>query len=56
MTESISSKTDYLVLGTYDLYGEGYISNKQKDALEIISKGGKIQIINAEKFFCIGKR
>lgn len=53
MTESISSKTDYLVLGTYDLYGEGYISNKQKDALEIISKGGKIQIINAEKFFAL---
>ncbi|MCR5567201.1 MAG: 3'-5' exoribonuclease [Clostridiales bacterium] len=51
MTESISSKTDYLVLGTYDLYEEGYISNKQKAALEIIAKGGKIQIINAEKFF-----
>lgn len=29
------------------------IYDKQKDALEIISKGGKIQIINAEKFFAL---
>lgn len=47
-TASVSGKTDYLVVGTYEGYGEGYVSGKQKKALELIEQGGKVRIINPE--------
>ena len=50
-TSSVSGKTDYLVVGEYDeIYGEGYVSAKQKKAQEIIDEGGKVQIIDQEEF------
>ena len=47
-TASVSGKTDYLVVGTYEGYGEGYVSGKQKKALELIELGGKVRIITPE--------
>lgn len=51
MTGSVSSKTDFLIVGIYEEFGSGYISGKQKAALELIDGGGKIQIITPDTFF-----
>lgn len=50
MTSSVTTKTDYLVVGTYADYGAGYISGKQQKALELISAGAAIQIISSSDF------
>ena len=51
MTGAVSGKTNYLVVGSNDDYGPGYISGKQKAAAAIIENGGHIQIITPEEFF-----
>ena len=51
MTGSVSGKTDFLVVGFYEEFGSGYVSGKQKAAMELISQGGKIQIITPDAFF-----
>ena len=53
MTSSVSSKTDYLVVGTYEDLGTNYVSGKQKAAIELIEHGGKIQIILPSQFFAM---
>ena len=50
-TSSVSGKTDYLVVGVYLESGPGYISGKQKKAMEVIAEGGKVKIITPEEFF-----
>lgn len=50
---SVSGKTDYLVVGVYPDYGPGFISGKQKKAMEIIEQGGKIRILSPEEFFLL---
>lgn len=50
---SVSGKTDFLVVGVYPDYGPGYISGKQKKAMEIIEQGGKIRILSPEEFFIL---
>ncbi|MBR7173140.1 MAG: hypothetical protein IKD50_01760 [Clostridia bacterium] len=52
MTTSVSSKTDYLVVGKYDdIYGPGYVSTKQKTALTLIESGSTLQILTPAEFF-----
>lgn len=51
MTSSVSKMTDYLVVGTYADYGPGYVSGKQKTALQLIESGEKVKIINQAEFF-----
>ena len=49
---SVSSKTDYLIVGTQDkkLVGEDGLSSKEEKAYEFIRKGKSIKIINEEEF------
>lgn len=49
---SVSSKTDYLIVGTQDkkLVGEDGLSTKEEKAYELIQKGKNIKIINEEEF------
>lgn len=52
---SVSGKTDYLILGTFE--NPDTMTSKHKKALELIAEGGKIKIIFPEEFFCmIGKK
>lgn len=53
MTASVSGKTDYLVVGTYEEYGSNYMSGKHKAAIELMNNGGKIQIIDPACFFAL---
>ena len=55
MTSSVSGKTDYLVVGCYPDYYDGFVSGKHKTAIELISQGAKVKIINPEEFFSILK-
>ncbi len=50
-TGSVSGKTDFLVVGIYPDYGPGYVSSKQKKAMELMDQGGKIRIISPEELF-----
>lgn len=43
---SVSGKTDYLVVGIYEDFGPGFVSSKQKKAMELIDQGAKIKIID----------
>lgn len=45
-TTSVSGKTDYLVVGVYEDFGPGFVSSKQKKAMELIDQGAKIKIID----------
>ena len=45
-TTSVSGKTDYLVVGVYEDFGPGFVSSKQKKAMEMIDQGAKIKIID----------
>ena len=51
--ENLNSKTNYLVVGTYDYtqYGEGYKSGKLKKAEELIAQGKDLEIISENNFF-----
>lgn len=51
--ENLSSKTNYLIVGTYDYnkYGEGYKSSKLKKAEELIAQGKELEIISETDFF-----
>lgn len=49
VTGTISSLTDYLVVGEY--VSSGYVSDKQKKALELMKDGGKIKIISFPALF-----
>ena len=51
--DTLSSKTNYLVVGTYDYnqYGEGFKSTKMKKAEELISQGKELEIISEIDFF-----
>ena len=51
--DTLSSKTNYLVIGTYDFnkYGEGFKSSKLKKAEEYIRKGHDLEIISENDFF-----
>lgn len=51
VTNSVSGKTNYLVVGKYELYGDDYISTKHQTALDMIEKGKPIQIISTDEFF-----
>ena len=55
MTGSVSGKTNYLVVGTYEELGDTYVSGKQKAALELIENGGSIKIISPAEFFALLK-
>lgn len=55
MTTSVSGRTDLLVVGYYPFQGEGYMSLKQKNAIELINQGAKIRIISPDEFFSILK-
>lgn len=48
----ISRKINILVTGTYEntLFGENYISDKHKKALDLVEQGFPIQIISADQF------
>lgn len=50
---TLSNKTNYLVVGTYDFnkYGEGHKSTKLKKAEELIAKGKDLEIISEIDFF-----
>ncbi|MCY3850538.1 MAG: exonuclease domain-containing protein [Acidimicrobiaceae bacterium] len=54
-TESVSKRTDYLVVGTIDLrrVGETGLSSKHRRALGFVAEGGKIQIIDEDQFVCL---
>lgn len=45
-TTSVSGKTDYLVVGVYVDFGPGFVSSKQRKAMELIEQGAKIKIID----------
>lgn len=49
---SVSSKTDYLVVGTQDksLVGEDGMSTKEEKAYQLINKGSNIKVINENEF------
>jgi DNA polymerase-3 subunit epsilon len=51
--ENLSSKTNYLVVGIYDYnkYGEGYKSEKMKQAEKLIAQGKDLEIISETDFF-----
>ncbi len=49
--DSLSSKTNFLVVGHYDQYGEGYKSGKYKKALDLIEKGNDLEIISEMEFY-----
>lgn len=51
--DNLSSKTNYLVVGTYDYnqYGEGFKSSKLKNAEEMIAQGKELEIISEIDFF-----
>jgi len=51
--ETLSSKTNYLVVGSYDYtqYGEGFKSSKLKKAEELIAQGNNLEIISETDFF-----
>ena len=52
---SVSSRTDYLVVGTTDLrkVGESGRSTKHRKALTLLAAGDDIQIIDEDKFVCL---
>ena len=52
-TGAVSGKTDYLVVGVYPDYGPGFVSGKQKKAMELIEQGGKIRILSPDEFFLL---
>lgn len=51
--DNLSSKTNYLVVGTYDYnqYGAGFKSSKLKNAEEMIAQGKELEIISEIDFF-----
>lgn len=51
--DTLSSKTNYLVVGTYDYnqYGEGFKSSKMKKAEDMIAQGKELEIISEIDFF-----
>lgn len=51
MTQRVSSRTNYLVVGAYGNLGSSYVSGKQKAAAEINENGGQLKIITPEAFF-----
>lgn len=54
-SQSVSGRTDYLVVGLTDLrkVGESGLSNKHRTALALAAEGNDIQIIDEEQFFCL---
>ena len=54
-TESVSKRTDYLVVGTIDLrrVGETGLSSKHSKALGLVAEGSQIQIIDEDQFICL---
>jgi len=50
--ENLSSKTNFLVVGTYDYnkYGKGFKSGKLKKAEELIARGKNLEIISEKDF------
>lgn len=58
-TSSVSGKTDYLLVGSYESYDgfpANYVSGKTKKAMEIIAEGGKIKIIHFDDLLELLKR
>ena len=51
MTTSVSKKTDFLVVGSYPEYPDGYISTKHRTALTLAEQGEKVRIITPAEFF-----
>lgn len=51
--DNLSSKTNFLVVGTYDYnqYGEGFKSSKLKNAEAMIAQGNELEIISEIDFF-----
>jgi DNA polymerase III subunit epsilon len=51
--DTLSTKTNYLVIGTYDFtqFGEGFKSSKLKKAEDLIAKGKELEIISEIDFF-----
>lgn len=51
--DTLSAKTNYLVVGTYDYnqFGEGFKSTKLKKAEELIVSGKELEIISETDFF-----
>lgn len=51
--DTLSSKTNYLVVGTYDYnqFGEGFKSSKLKKAEDLIAQGKELEIISEVDFF-----
>ena len=54
-TESISKRTDYLVVGTTDprRVDESGLSGKHRRALGLVAEGSRIQIIDEDQFVCL---
>lgn len=54
-SQSVSGRTDYLVVGLTDLrkVGESGLSSKHRKALALVAEGSRIQIIDEEQFFCL---
>ena len=54
-TESVSKRTDYLVVGTADLrrVGETGLSSKHRKVLDLVAEGNEIQIIDEDQFVCL---
>ena len=54
-TESVSKRTDYVVVGTTDLrkVGESGRSTKHRKALALLAAGNDIQIIDEDKYVCL---
>lgn len=50
-TVKISSATDYLVVGTFTGFPDGYVSSKVEYARKLIETGGKISIISPDELF-----
>ena len=55
-TNSVSGRTDYLIVGEFVSYGPEFVSTKTKKALELQEHGGKIKIIRPDEFFAMLKK
>ncbi len=55
MMTGANSRTDYLVAGTIDLrrVGETGLSSKHRKALDLVTGGSQIQIIDEDQFVCL---
>ncbi len=54
-TGSVSTRTDFLVVGTIDLrkVGEEGLRSKHRNALGLVAEGSRIQIIDEDQFICL---